>query len=108
MIYASDLGQPVSPVPLSAMQIRSHFPMYAGVILLSVLLRVTAVASDCVSATIADTVYYSCSGALTVVPRDAGRDAGKDRPSESSTPETGSEAVTGVAESDSEAGPGTP
>ena len=108
MIYASDLDQPGIPVPLSAMQIRSHFPMYAGVILLSELLGVPAVASDCVSATIADKVYYSCSGALTVVPRDAGADTGKDRPPESSTPETGSEAATSVAESDSEAGPDTP
>jgi hypothetical protein len=81
--------------------------MYASVITSSVMLGAPAVAADCVSATFADEVYYSCSGVLTVIPRDEEPDAGKDRPSEASTPETES-AATGVAESASEANPGTP
>jgi hypothetical protein len=89
------------------MQIRKRCCLYASVILFSVLLGAPAIASDCVSATFADEVYYSCSGVLTVVPRDAEPDADKDRPSESSTPVTES-AATGVAESDSKASPGTP
>jgi hypothetical protein len=89
------------------MQIRSRFWLYAGIFMFFVLPGAPGLAADCVSATFADEVYYSCSGVLTVVPRGAKPDAGKDRPSESSTPDTES-AATGAAESDSEASPATP
>ncbi len=92
---------------MRTMHIRNRFQIYASVILSSVLLGVPAVGSDCVSATFADEVYYSCSGALTVVPRDAATQAGKDRASESPTPQTES-AATGLAEPDAEADPETP
>jgi hypothetical protein len=35
-----------------------------------------SVSAECVSATLADEVYYSCSGVLTVIPREEARETG--------------------------------
>lgn len=89
---------------VSAMQIRSPLQKYGSLSVFSMILWAPAIASDCMSATFADEVYYSCSGVLTVVPRDAGHDPNKHRLPDSSTPKT-EPMGTGVAESTPEASP---
>lgn len=41
-----------------------------------VILGSQSLSADCVSAILANEVYYSCSGVLTVVPKDTGRSVG--------------------------------
>jgi hypothetical protein len=43
---------------------------------LSFNLGLPSVSAECVSATLANEVYYSCSGVLTVIPRDEPRESG--------------------------------